>query len=177
MNKNKCVVYAPLNTYSGYGSRSREFIKALFDLKQNEWNIELIPCRWGSTRQGFIEDNFEEWGWLKEHFVSFPLSYKPDYMFWITVPNEAQPIGKWNCLVTAGIETTICDPEWIQGINRMDLTLVSSQHSKNTFLRSKYESKNTQTGEIEGTLKVNKPIEVLFEGVMKNMYFPIKWEE
>ncbi len=34
----------------------------------------------------------------------------------ITVPNEFQPIGKFNIGVTAGIETTVCAPEWIDGM-------------------------------------------------------------
>ena len=38
----------------------------------------------------------------------------------ITVPNEFQPVGKYNIGLTAGIETTNCDIEWVRGCNRME---------------------------------------------------------
>ena len=52
----------------------------------------------------------------------------------ITIPSEFQPIGKYNIGVTAGIETTVAPGDWIEGINRMNLTLTSSEHSKKVFL-------------------------------------------
>ena len=96
-------------------------------------------------------------------------------MFWITIPPEAQPVGKWNCLITAGIETTVCAPEWIEGVNRMDLTLVSSNHSKKVFESSKFEKRNQQTNQLEGTIQLQKPVEVLFEGCDTSIYQPIEW--
>ena len=44
----------------------------------------------------------------------------------ITVPNEFTPVGIYNIGVTAGIESTICAPEWIEGVNRMNLIPVLS---------------------------------------------------
>jgi glycosyltransferase involved in cell wall biosynthesis len=88
----------------------------------------------------------------------------------ITVPNEFQPVGKYNIGVTAGIETTICAPEWIEGINRMNLTLVSSKHSKKVFEDSKFEKRNKQTNQLEGMVELQKPVEVLFEGADINIY-------
>jgi glycosyltransferase involved in cell wall biosynthesis len=90
----------------------------------------------------------------------------------ITVPNEFQPVGNYNIGVTAGIETTICHHEWLLGINRMDLNLVSSEHSKKVFLHTK--AKDTKTNQI---IEVTKPIEVLFEGVDLNTYFEIPDDE
>jgi hypothetical protein len=51
----------------------------------------------------------------------------------ITVPNEFQPVGKYNIGVTAGIETTLAHGSWVEGINRMDITFSISEHSKQTF--------------------------------------------
>ena len=42
-------------------------------------------------------------------------------------------MGKYNIGLTAGIETTVCDGSWIEGCNRMDLILTSSNHSKRVF--------------------------------------------
>jgi len=89
----------------------------------------------------------------------------------ITVPNEFQSVGKYNIGVTAGIETTLAHGSWVEGINRMDLTLVSSEHAKQTFLNSQFETRNAQ-GQTLGQIKVEKPIEVLFEGANLDVYFP-----
>jgi len=62
------------------------------------------------------------------------------------------------------METTGVHHSWVEGVNRMNLTLVPSEHSKTSFLNSTFQQQNQQ-GQIVGELKVNKPIEVLFEGV------------
>jgi len=170
--KNKCVIYAPIETYSGYGANARDKVKAIIDLKKDEWDIKIISCKWGQTPMNFLDEN-PEWGWLKEYILLTKLSYQPDYMFWITIPSEAQPIGKWNCLITAGVETSIAPPEWIEGLNRMDLNLVSSEHSKKVFQDSTFEKRNKQTNVLEANIKLEKPIEVLFEGSDISVYQPL----
>jgi hypothetical protein len=52
----------------------------------------------------------------------------------ITIPSEFQPVGKYNIGVTAGIETTLSPGDWIEGCNRMNLVLTSSEHSKKHLL-------------------------------------------
>ena len=58
---------------------------------------------------------------------------KPDVFVQLSVPNEFTPHGKFNIGITAGIETTICAAQWIEGLNRMDMNIVPSQHAKNVF--------------------------------------------
>jgi glycosyltransferase involved in cell wall biosynthesis len=89
----------------------------------------------------------------------------------ITVPNEFQPVGKFNIGVSAGIETTIYPGEFIEGSNRMDLNLVSSQHSKQVALASQFEKKDRNTQQTVGVLKLEKPIGVLFEGLDLDKYY------
>lgn len=160
--KLKCVIYAPVETYSGYGARSRDLIKALIELKQEEWDIKIISCPWGNTSQTFIDDYQEEWGFLKEKIIP-QLQYQPDIWIMITVPNEFQKVGKYNIGITAGIETTVCDVSWINGANNMDLILCSSEHAKKS-LTSQYEKKDNNNNTLE-VIKLNKPIDVLFEGI------------
>lgn len=165
MNKPYAVVSCPIETASGYGARSRDFLKALYELKKNEWDIQVLPQRWGACAWGYIDDH-PEWSWIKPLYVpNNQMPKQPDYWFQITIPNEAQPVGKlFNVIVTAGIETTICDPSWIEGINRMNLTLVSSEHAKRVFETSAFE-KRDQHGNRVDLIKLQKPVEVLFEGV------------
>ena len=63
MSKNSCVIYAPVDTLSGYGSRSRDTVKSIIELKKEEWDIKIIPCAWGNTPIGFIDEN-PEWHFL-----------------------------------------------------------------------------------------------------------------
>jgi hypothetical protein len=168
--KQYIVISCPIDTYSGYGSRARDFVKSTVEAKKDDWDVWVMPQRWGETPWGYIQDHKEEWGWLEAKMLPFsqPLTQKPDVWMQITVPNEFQPIGNYNIGVTAGIETTICHYEWLLGINRMDLNLVSSEHSKKVFLNTK--AQDTKTNQL---IEVTKPIEVLFEGVDLNTYFEI----
>jgi glycosyltransferase involved in cell wall biosynthesis len=93
-----------------------------------------------------------------------PLAQQPEIYMQVTVPNEFQRIGKFNIGVTAGIETNLCDASWIEGCNRMDLILASSEHAKSVFEASAYQQVNEQK-QIVGELKLQKPVEVLFEGI------------
>ena len=133
--KHLFVISCPIDTYSGYGSRSRDLVKALIELKKDEYDIKILPQRWGNCPWGFIKDHPEEWGFLESHLLpkSNQLPKKPEVWAQVTVPNEFQPIGKYNIGFTAGIETTICAPQWIEGLNRMDMNIVSSNHAKEVF--------------------------------------------
>jgi hypothetical protein len=173
-NKNTCVISCPIDCYSGYSSRSRDLVKSIIESKNEEWDIKILPQRWGNCSWGFIEDNIEQWGFLKNYLLpQGPLTQQPDIWMQITVPNEFQPIGKYNIGITAGIETTLAHGSWIDGCNRMNLVLVSSKHSKDVLLNSKYNKVNPQTNQSEGILELKTPIEVLFEGTDVNIYKPI----
>lgn len=175
--KQLCVISCPIDTYSGYGARSRDFVKALYELKKDEYDIKIISQRWGVTPWGYVKNNLEEYDWVLPLVLQTPqLPRQPDIWIQITVPNEFQPIGKYNIGITAGIETTICDPSWIEGVNRMSVTLVSSQHAKNVFETSKFE-KRDQQGNVVSHIKLEKPVEILFEGANLNKYFHIPDEE
>jgi hypothetical protein len=177
MNKQLCVISCPLDTYSGYGARSRDFVKALYELKKDEWNFSILSQRWGQTPWGYIKDNQEDWSWVTPLInQSGQLQSQPDIWIQITVPNEFQAIGKYNIGVTAGIETTICDVSWIEGVNRMNTTLVSSNHAKTVFQQSIFEKRDQQNNVIE-VIKLQKPIEILFEGLDLNKYFYIPDED
>ena len=170
MSKNSCVIYAPVDTLSGYGARSRDTVKSIIELKKDEWDIKVLPCPWGNTPTGFIREN-SEWHFLSEYILPSPqLNAQPDIMIWITVPNEFQKVGKYNIGITAGLEINIVPADWIDGANRMDLVLVSSEHSKKAFIESKFQRVNDKTKQVEGTVEVKVPIEVIFEGIDTNIY-------
>ena len=67
------------------------------------------------------------------------------------------------------METTAVKGEWIEGCNRMNIVITSSEFAKKTFELMDYEIKNQQ-GQTQGRLKLTTPIEVLFEGANTNIY-------
>jgi glycosyltransferase involved in cell wall biosynthesis len=168
--KQLVVVSCPIDTYSGYGARSRDILKAL--LKADKYDVKVLPQRWGSTPFGFLQADNPEHKQILDCILPQPqLPRQPDVWMQITVPNEFQPIGKYNIGLTAGIETTVCAPEWIEGINRMNLTLVSSEHAKKVFENSAFEQRDkNQNNQVVRVIKLEKPVEVLFEGVNTNLY-------
>ena len=161
------VISCPIDTYSGYGARSRDLVKAI--IETNKYDVKILPQRWGNTSWGFIEDHLE-WNFLKEFILTTPqLPTQPEIWAQITIPNEFQPVGKYNIGITAGMETTAVKGEWIEGCNRMNIVITSSEFAKKTFELMDYEIKNQQ-GQTQGRLKLTTPIEVLFEGVNTNIY-------
>lgn len=172
--KQFCAISCPIDTYSGYGARARDFFKALYELKKDEYEFLILSQRWGQTPWGYLEDNKEEWGWVLPMVnKASQLPKQPDVWIQITVPNEFQPIGKYNIGVTAGIETTLCHGSWLEGVNRMNLTLVSSEHAKKVFQDSAFEKRDDK-GNTVAKVKLEKPVEVLFEGADLNKYFHIE---
>jgi len=166
MSKPLAVVSCPLDTYSGYGARARDFVKALIAL--DKYEVKTLSQRWGNTRFGYLEDHNETT--LISTIVP-KIDRKPDLWIQVTVPNEFQSVGKYNIGLTAGMETTIVHHGWIEGCNKMDLILTSSEHSKKVFLESRFDLKNNNTQQIERTIKLDKPIEVLIEGADLTKYF------
>ena len=64
--KNTFVISCPIDTYSGYGARSRDFVKALIEL--DKFDIQILPQRWGKCAEGFLSDN-TEWAFLEKYII------------------------------------------------------------------------------------------------------------
>jgi hypothetical protein len=168
------IISCPIDTYSGYGARSRDLVKAIIEL--DKYDVKVLPQRWGDTPWGFIEDHSEEWGFIKEHLLPMGnhLPAKPKIWAQVSVPNEFQPVGDFNIGFTAGIETTVSHPTWIEGLNRMNVNFVSSNHAKEVFANSRFSQVDSRTNQPIGEIFLQKPVEVLFEGADLKKYFPTK---
>jgi len=127
----------------------------------DKFNIKVLDQRWGSCpRTGLVDDDVITPLLLPPG----PLQSQPDIWIQVTVPNEFQPLGKFNIGITAGIETDRVSVEWLEGMNRMDMNIVPSQHSKVVFEKTSYTQK-TNEGEFIKTIELVKPIHVVFEGL------------
>jgi hypothetical protein len=168
MNKPLFFISCPIDTYSGYGTLARDIVKAI--IQTDKYDVKILPQMWGNTPWGFIENN-HEWEFLNKHFYNQPqLDRQPEIWMQITIPSEFQPVGKYNIGVTAGIETTVSPGDWIEGINRMNLTLVPSNHAKKAFIDSVYDKVDQRTNQVIGKTKVEKPIEVIPPSIDTNIY-------
>lgn len=168
MSKPSVVVSCPVDTYSGYGARARDFVQALIEL--NKYDVRILSQRWGNTRAGYLDDHQRD---DLSSLIIPELTAQPDIWIQITVPNEFQKVGKYNIGVTAGIETTLAAPQWIMGCNVMDLVLTSSKHSKVVFDESMYEMIDNNTG-MKEKIQLTKPCEILFEGANTDKYRPLE---
>ena len=58
MAKPFVVVSCPVDTFSGYGARSRDIVKALF--KTGKYDIKILSQRWGNTPYGALNPDVPE---------------------------------------------------------------------------------------------------------------------
>ena len=159
------VISCPATSRSGYGDHARDLIRSL--IKMNRFDVKIYDQRWGDCPQNALGDEDLD---ISSRIITTPMVSQPDVWMQVTVPNEFQPVGKYNIGVTAGMETTTVAAEWVQGCNRMDMIIVPSVHSKNCLLGSVYDKVDRATNKVVESLKVEKPIEVLFEGLDTKLY-------
>ena len=169
MSKPLVLVTGPVATRSGYGAHSRDICRSLISM--DKYNVKIFPVRWGNTPQNALNDEDPNDKVIIDRLMTdVNLEKQPDVHIHVVIPNEFQPVAKYNIGITAGIETTACPPEWIEGMNRMDLNIVPSKFTKETLQNMSFDRVDEQSKEKIGELKVNKPIEVLFEGTDTNIF-------
>ena len=155
------VFQAPVATRSGYGDHARDLLQSLYKL--DKFEIKIISTRWGNTPMDALNYDNEFHKWIVDSIIPKP-DQKPDIYIQVTVPNEFQPMGHYNIGITAGIETTACAMNWIEGCNRMDLIITPSEHAKLSLVGTIYNEQDKKTGQLIRQIKIEKPVEVLFEG-------------
>jgi glycosyltransferase involved in cell wall biosynthesis len=169
MNKLTCVVSCPIDIISGYGSRSRDFVKALIKAKGDEWDIQILSQRWGECPYGALSREIPEDIDLINRVMP-QMDTQPDIWFQITVANEFQPVGRVSIGVSALVETTILPAELLEGLNRMNFNIVSSNFVKDVAKNTSFDKLDPNTKQKQETINLTKHIEVLFEGVDTNKY-------
>jgi glycosyltransferase involved in cell wall biosynthesis len=166
-------VLFPFLTLSGYGRRSLDVLRALVELKWDEWDFHIASLRFGQSPYIKLDTSDP----INEKIMSCVeplqqvLSQQAEIGFFCTVPSElvTARIAKYQVLFTAGIETTLCSAEFIKGYNNMDLVITSSQHAMTVFQGSVW-NESDDKGELKSQFKINKPGKVLIEGVDVEKY-------
>ena len=170
------LICAPVTSRSGYGAHSRDLVESLLDM--NKFDIKILDVRWGDCPRNALEGKESRNKKIKECIIASnaPLSKQPDIYIDIRIPHEFQQIGKFNIGITAGVETNAVSGKWLEFCNKMDLVIVPSEHSKAGFTKSVYDALQQQPDGSQqkvGELKLEKPIEVLFEGADEDIYKPL----
>ena len=167
MSKPFLLFRGPVKTLSGYGSHSRDILQSLFEM--DLFDIKIDSCPWGNTPMTALQKNNLFHRWIESNIIT-TLTYTPDIYVQVTIPSEFQPVGRFNIGITAGIETTLAPKDWVDGCNKMDLIIATSQFSKDVLTGTVYNETNQETGQIIKQYKIEKPVEVLFEGVDTTIY-------
>lgn len=169
--KKKIIFAGPIDTRSGYGTHSRLLAKSLLTYT-DEFDVSFISLKWGNTPMGVLsqDDKFgrEILGRLMQGQIT--TDNKPDIFIHCVIPNEFQPAGKFNIGITAGTESTVCSPQFIEGCNRMDLILTPSEFTRDVLQNTIIDKKDKQTNQPIETLQVKTPIQILFEGVDTDVF-------
>jgi len=167
MSKPTLLFRGAVKTRSGYGAHSRDLLEALYQM--NIFDIKIDSCPWGTTPLTALEPNNTFHKWIENNIVN---SYEglPDFYVQVTVPNEFRRFGRFNIGITAGIETTIAPKDWIDGCNRMDLIITTSNFSKDVLVTTIYDEINKDTNVLIKQHKIENKIEVLFEGADTSIY-------
>ena len=171
--KKLMLICAPVTSRSGYGDHARDLVRSL--INHDKYEIKIFDVNWGETPRDALDEKLDKN--IIDCILPEPkVARQHDVYIDIRIPNEFQQWGKFNIGITAGIETTAVSDKWIDGCNKMDLIIVPSEHSKQGFASALYEKMQTlPDGKQQkiGELKLEKPIEVLFEGSDENIFKPI----
>ena len=162
-----CVIQGPVASRSGYGDHAFQIAAAM--IQSGKFDVKIIPLRWGVCPNTALDD--ESLPMVKEVkacVLNGQLQAQPELFIQVSIPNEFQPKGKFNVGVTAGIESTVPKPEWLEGLNRMDMNIVPSNFTKEVFAKATYVKKHPDGREEK--IAMTKPMEVVFEGVDTNVY-------
>ena len=157
----KILLKGPLLTRSGYGEQARFALRSLRS-RPELFDVYIQPLAWGQT--SWLGEESEERKWI-DGAIEKTISYiqqggQFDMSLQVTIPNEWEKIAPVNVGYTAGIETTIIAPEWVQKADLMDRIIVISNHSKNVFNNTTFEAESKETGE-QFTLTNNTPVTVV----------------
>lgn len=136
--KKKVLLRGPFTIASGYGVHARQIARWFYD-NQESFDVKFELTPWGECYS--IVDTSQEnglIGWIYQNMAS-ESDYKNifDLSVQVQLPNEWDPgKARTNIGVTAGVEASFCNPEWVRAVNCMSKVIVPSEFTKSSFVAS-----------------------------------------
>ena len=128
----KVLLRAPVLTQSGYGVHSRQIFSWLSQKQEIDLSVQLLP--WGETPWLLNKGSSEI---VRKIMSCSKSALDVDVTFQVQLPNEWDPkLGRFNVGITAAVETTTCNPKWIDACNAMNVVIVPSTHTANVLKAS-----------------------------------------
>ena len=155
----KILITGPILSRSGYGEMARFALRSL-KTTQNYLDLYLLPTSWGNT--GWLFEDNDERRWIESLIMKTQMYVQSannnpsfDISLQISIPNEWKKIAPINIGYTAGIETTMVSPAWLEPSMQMDKIIVIIEHAKTSFV-------NTIFGNQQGQqFRITTPIDVV----------------
>tara|TARA_Y100001973_G_C5195184_1_gene333747 strand:- start:690 stop:1970 length:1281 start_codon:yes stop_codon:yes gene_type:complete len=157
------AISCPATSRSGYGDHSRDLIRSL--INTDKFDIKILDQRWGDCPQDALTEDDRD---IHDLIHIGQLQSQPDIWIQVTVATEFSKVGKYNIGITAGVETTLCSKEFLDGCNRMDWVLVPSEFSKAVIMNTKFDKMDN--GVKTATYGCTTKVDVLFEGLDTEIY-------
>lgn len=134
----KVILIAPVLTQSGYGVHSRQVAQYLFKLMDEgaDFTLDIWPISCGQSPY-YLNKSNPLIARIYKHSERKNLEYDVSIQIQMPSPKEWNPnIAKVNIGITAGVETDLCNLDWIKTINAMTHVIMPSEYSKSTFVKS-----------------------------------------
>ena len=126
------IIKAPVYDVSGYASHARDIILAME--RSGRFDIRLEPLFWSTHSLVPLTDE-ESQIFTQLQNKQIDIIKSRGILMTISLPNEFQVHQETiNIGVTAGIEVDRVSSQWVQAVNNMTATFVSSLHSKRGFM-------------------------------------------
>lgn len=160
--KKKILVSGPLLSASGYGKMCRFALESL--RASDEYDVYVNVTTWGKTGWLFSNDGYLEYVRELEAKTQryAEIGGKYDISLQITIPNEWRRLAETNIGYTAGIETHIISPAWVEPSSNMDKIITISNFAKSIFTNTVF------TDQRGNKIKVLTPIDVVYFPFVEN---------
>jgi glycosyltransferase involved in cell wall biosynthesis len=160
--RKKVLLRGPVLSRSGYGEQSRFALRSLRK-HEDRFDVYLINTNWGQTgwspydneEKRYVDFLIQKTNFHVQNEGQFDISVQ------VTIPNEWEKLAPVNVGYTAGIETTKIAPHWIQKGLMMDRIIVTSNHSKNTLVDTKYTTYDPATNQPNGEASITTPVQAV----------------
>ena len=157
----KVLLVGPVLSRSGYGEMARFALRSL--LTEPSIDLYIHNLNWGKSGWIWRDDDERK---LIDSLLQKTVFYnqqggKYDSSIQVTIPNEWKRLTPHDVGYTAGIETDKVAPHWLLKGNEMQKIITISKHSKDTYISTKYDGTNSDTGEPVLGYKLETPIDVV----------------